>query len=80
MGHFFEESAANVFAFFEAVDVLVAELQVVGYHIAQTVQSVRKELSAFLEDRRKWSSGLGCSKRGCNLQISFIPYFTILLI
>lgn len=53
MGHFFEESTADVFAIFEAVDVLVAELQVVGYHVAQTVQSVGKELTALLQDNRR---------------------------
>lgn len=52
MGHFFEESAADVFALFVAVDVLVTELQVVGYRAAQTVQSVGKEEPALLQDSR----------------------------
>lgn len=43
MDHFFEESAANVFARLVAVDALLAELYVLGCRAAQTLQSVGKE-------------------------------------
>lgn len=52
MDHFFEESAANVFARLVAVDALLAELYVLGCRAAQTVQSVGKEESALLQDSR----------------------------
>lgn len=52
MDHFFEESAANVFVLLVAIDVLVAELKVVEYRAAQTVQSVGKEEFALLQDSR----------------------------
>lgn len=50
MDHFFEESTANVFACLMAVDVLLAELNVLGCPAVQTVQSVGKEESALLQD------------------------------
>lgn len=52
MDHFFEKSAANVFARLVAVDALLAELYVLGCRAAQTLQSVGKEESALLQDSR----------------------------
>lgn len=52
MDHFFEESAANVFARLVAIDALLAEFYVLGCRAAQTVQSVGKEESALLQDSR----------------------------
>lgn len=52
MDHFFEESTTNVFACLVAVDVLLAELNVLGCPAAQTVQSVGKEELALLQDSR----------------------------
>lgn len=50
MGNLVEECTADVFVRFVAVNVFLTELDVVRRHCAQTVQSVGKEGSAFLQE------------------------------
>lgn len=47
--NFFEESTANVFVHFVAVNVLFTELDVMRRRSSQTIQSVGKEVSAYLQ-------------------------------